>query len=85
MPGDCDVWLAEQAKPRWPWHWPMVLAFVLNLGLAAASYVILQSAAKLARDIGVRNHKAKVNRKETEAAKSGAEHEASRRRSFWMK
>jgi hypothetical protein len=62
---------------RWPWHWPLVLVFVLNLGLAAASYLILQRAAKHARALGVRNLKAKVNQKESEAAKSVAEHEAS--------
>jgi hypothetical protein len=61
---------------HWTWHWPLVVAFVLNLGLAAASYLILQRAAKQAREIGVRNLQAKVNQKESEA-KSQVEHEAS--------
>ena len=62
---------------HWTWHWPLVLAFLLNLGLAAGSYVILQQAAKKARNIGVRNLRAKLNQKHLEAARSTAEHEAS--------
>ena len=61
---------------HWTWHWPLVITFILNMGLAAASYIILQRAASRAREIGVGNLKTKVNEKHREAAASVAEHES---------
>ncbi len=61
---------------HWTWHWPLVITFIINMGLAAASYIILQRAASRAREIGVEALKTKLNEKHREAAASVAEHES---------
>jgi hypothetical protein len=53
---------------RWPWPPSLIIIFGLNLALAAASMLILQSAALKARDIGLENLRAKVEAAEQKAA-----------------
>ena len=53
---------------RWPWPPSLIIIFGLNLALAAASILILQSAALKARDIGLESLRAKVEAAEQKAA-----------------
>ena len=62
---------------NWPWHWPLVLIFCVNIGLAAASSIILQRAASAARRNGIQRLKEKLNEKRRKLAGSVIEHESS--------
>jgi hypothetical protein len=53
------------------------VTFVINLGLAALSYLILQRAALRAQDYSIRSFRTKLNEKLRKAAPSEAEHESS--------
>jgi len=61
---------------HWTWHWPLLVIFAINIGLAAAGSIILQQAARKARVAGVQHFEAKVNMKRRESAASVAEHES---------
>jgi hypothetical protein len=61
---------------RWTWHWPLLTLFAINMGLAAASSLILQRSALKARETGVKHLQEKVNQKQRQAAASVVEHES---------
>jgi hypothetical protein len=60
---------------HWTWHWPLVLIFGLNLIFAGSSSIILQRAARQARQRGLADLKAKAYRKQRQTAASVVEHE----------
>lgn len=61
---------------RWPWPWSLVIIFVVNLTLAAASVVILQTAARKAKHEAEATLEAKVTRLQAATAESPAENNA---------
>jgi len=57
---------------RWPWSWSLIIIFVGNLTLAAASAVILQTTARKAKNEAEAALEAKVKRLQAAAAESPA-------------
>jgi hypothetical protein len=55
---------------RWPWPWSLITIFVCNLMLAAASVIILQNAARQAKNEAVATLAAKVKRLQAATAES---------------
>jgi hypothetical protein len=55
---------------RWPWPWPLITIFILNLTLAAASVIILQNAARKAKNEAIVTLEAKVKRLQAAMAES---------------
>jgi hypothetical protein len=61
---------------RWPWPWPLITIFVLNLMLAAASVIILQNAARQAKNEAIITLEAKVKRLQAATAESQVQNNA---------
>ena len=59
---------------RWPWPPALVAIFGLNLLLAAISVIILQRAARKARDLGITSLSQKLNQRRQLAAKDEKVH-----------
>lgn len=60
---------------RWTWPVPLVIIFALNLALAVTSVLILQHAARRAREFGLAGLEAKLNAMKGAAAHTAAERE----------
>jgi hypothetical protein len=61
---------------RWPWPWILIIIFVFNLILAAASVIILQNAARKAKNEAEATLEAKVKRLQAATAESQAQNNA---------
>ena len=61
---------------RWPWPWTLIIIFVFNLMLAAASVIILQNAARKAKNEAVAMLEAKVKRLQAATAESQIQNNA---------
>jgi type VI protein secretion system component VasK len=61
---------------RWPWPRTLITIFVLNLMLAAASVVLLQNAARKAKNEAEATLEAKVKRLQAATAESQAQSNA---------
>ena len=61
---------------RWPWPWTLIAIFAFNLMLAAASVVILQNAARKAKNAAEATLEAKVKRLQAATVESQAQNNA---------